>query len=196
MSGNETKWIWVNQPGADDNANPPIPGHDEEGDSTRALGGAGDGEPVQGTISGFSEPDASDSTMFAGASPAEAIEPVVGWLVVVKGPGIGQSVNMAAGMSTVGRGTDQRISLAFGDNSISRNNHVRMIYDSGSRSFYILPGDGKNLSRVNGELLLDNKRLQGGELIELGDTHLRFVPFCHETFDWADVAAAEQDKPA
>ncbi|MEL6795052.1 MAG: FHA domain-containing protein [Pseudomonadota bacterium] len=185
----KTKWIWQNSPGAQGGgANPPIPGHDDDGDTTRALGQGG------GTVSEpFSAPPEApggDSTILARREDAQ-VEPVCGWLVVVKGPGLGDCVRINAGMSPIGRGADQRISLDFGDSSISRSNHARIAYDAGSRSFFIMPGDGKNLSRVNGDLLLDTRKLLGGELIEFGDTHVRFVPFCGEGFDWADVETAD-----
>lgn len=173
---NETKWIWSEKNPGD---NPPIGGGND--DPTRRVAD----DPPASTIAGFDD----DVTTHAAAGTGEDQdigEPVTGWLVVVRGPGLGASLTTGSGLSTIGRGRDQRLSLPFGDKSMSRS-HARLIYDPASRKFFIAPGDGKNLTRVNGELLLGNLELEGGELIELGDTHLRFVPFCGPHFDWADT---------
>lgn len=184
MQNDKTNWIW-NTPGT------------EAGDT--AIPAFGDDEPTRElSKTGGSKPLSDEqTTRFGGSAPAseeqDEIDPVTGWLVVVKGPGRGVSVNIGSGMSTVGRGSDQRISFPFGDRSMSRN-HVRIIYDPNGRNFFIAPGEGKNLTRVNGELLLGTLQLGVGDLIELGDeTHVRFIPFCGPSFDWSDDEPKEGD---
>ncbi|MEO0017489.1 MAG: hypothetical protein RLZZ522_772 [Verrucomicrobiota bacterium] len=56
------------------------------------------------------------------ASPAEDLPegPVVGWLVVVEGPGRGKSVTLGYGMNAIGREPGNRVVLPFGDMQISR----------------------------------------------------------------------------
>jgi hypothetical protein len=51
-------------------------------------------------------------------------EPVVGWLVITSGPGRGQSLQLGYGMNSIGRNEAQRVSLDFGDEEISRENHA------------------------------------------------------------------------
>lgn len=180
----KTTWIWNRD--HDDGKT-----FDESAPLPPIRGGSDDSTRLMGSGHGVEETD--DRTILAGFSDDEgsAQEPVAGWLVIVKGPGRGTSINIASGQSNVGRGTDQRISIPFGDNSISRRDHARIIYDPRSRKFFVLSGEGQNLTRVNDELLLRERELEGGELITMGETEMRFVPFCNAGFDWSDVS----DKP-
>jgi hypothetical protein len=111
-------------------------------------------------------------------------DPVVGWLVVVEGPGRGASLNIGYGNNRVGRAPTENISLDFGDEEISRENHATLTFDGRHRRFYMLPGQGRNLVYVNDQPVMTPIELTGGEEILLGQTKLRFVPFCGKTFDW------------
>jgi hypothetical protein len=124
----------------------------------------------------------------ADAGFATDSDPVTGWLVVVKGPGLGQSVALGAGMNTIGRGKGSRAALAFGDMQISSDDHVRIIYDDAERQFFISHGSGKNISRVNGQLLANTMPLENDSVIELSKaTRVVFKQFCGAGFDWADL---------
>jgi len=113
--------------------------------------------------------------------------PVVGWLVVVKGPGRGRSVPLGYGMNPIGRDTSNRVSLPFDDEQISRKKHAIITYDPRGRKFYFQHGDSSNLSYVGEMPVLAPTLLEGGETIRLGDlTVLRFVPLCGGEFTWED----------
>lgn len=202
MSEDKTKWIWTK--GRDTGgtldegkSKPPIRGFDEEDDGpTRAVN-----SEVSGTLTGLAD-DADDpddgATRHVGAAfDAESapIEPVAGWFVIVKGPGIGASITIPSGQSSIGRDSGQRVCIGFGDNSISRVNHARIIYDPRSRKWLMLPGDGKNLTYVEENMLVSNVELSGGELISMGDTDVRFIPFCNDVFDWSDISDAKESAP-
>ena len=111
-------------------------------------------------------------------------DPVVGWLVVVEGPGRGASLNIGYGNNRVGRAPTENISLDFGDEEISRENHATLTFDGRHRRFYMLPGQGRNLVYVNDQPVMTPVELTGGEEILLGQTKLRFMPFCGKAFDW------------
>jgi len=111
-------------------------------------------------------------------------DPVVGWLVVVKGPGRGQAVRIGAEWNSIGRDPDQRICLNFGDGHISRRNHAKLNYEPIARKFSITIGDGINSTYVRGENLLGPTEIKAGDRIRIGDTELMFVPLCGENFDW------------
>lgn len=111
---------------------------------------------------------------------------VVGWLVVIGGPGRGKFAAISDGMNSVGRGDDQSTQLDFGDESISRSGHAFITYDYVSRKFLIQHGGKSNLVRVNNSPVLQPSELKIGDEISLGNTVLRFVPFCGEDFDWQD----------
>lgn len=115
-------------------------------------------------------------------------DPVTGWLVVVQGPGQGRAVTIGAGLNTIGRSEDERISLPFGDMQLSANDHLRIIYDDEARNFMVVPGTGKNVSRINGQIVAMPMLLENYAVIQLTkNTAVRFAAFCTPNFDWADV---------
>ena len=113
-------------------------------------------------------------------------DPVVGWVVVVDGPGQGASLTLGYGMNSIGRAPSERICLDFGDNQISRTNHAALTYDPRGKKYFVAHGGGKNLTYLGDEPVLMPVELKGGEEIMIGDTKLRFVPFCGAEFDWRD----------
>ncbi len=121
------------------------------------------------------------------ASPAEDLPegPVVGWLVVVEGPGRGKSVTLGYGMNTIGREAGNRASLPFGDMQISRTKHATLTYDPRGRKFFIQHGESTNLTYVGETPVLTPLELTSGDLIRLGDTTvLKFIPLCGDDFNW------------
>jgi hypothetical protein len=114
-------------------------------------------------------------------------DPVVGWLVIVAGPGKGRSFEVGVGANSIGRGADQRISLAWGDQHISRERHAVLIFEPLHMRFFLQSGDTKNLTYMNGTLVMTPAELLGGETISIGNTSLRFVPLCGPTFTWKTV---------
>lgn len=110
----------------------------------------------------------------------------VGWLVVVAGPGRGAAFALQDGVSRVGRGEDQAVSLNFGDNSISRENHLSVAYDSEQNAFYIGQSGRANLVRLNNRPVLSTEQLRTGDQIRVGETTLRFVALCDEAFSWSE----------
>jgi hypothetical protein len=118
-------------------------------------------------------------------------DPVVGWLVVVGGPGIGSYRPIFEGNNTVGRSSSQRVPLDFGDETISSEEQVFIRYDSSTRSFLFVP----NLAKTN-VVSLNDKRPTGAvelnqmDVITMGRTQLVFVPFCGAEFDWAELTDA------
>lgn len=112
--------------------------------------------------------------------------PVVGWLVVIAGPGKGSARELGYGMNSIGRSSEDRVALDFGDEEISRNGHAIVTYDPRGRRFYAQHGGGVNLSYLDDAPLLQPMAMTGGEVLSIGNTRLKFVPFCSEAFDWQD----------
>jgi hypothetical protein len=108
----------------------------------------------------------------------------VGWLVVVDGPGFGESFALHAGMSQIGRGEDQTIPLDFGDAAISRNNHAAIVYDVETHTFLMGHGGKANVVRLNGKPLICTEEVKNADLIRIGETTLRLVVFCDSEFNW------------
>lgn len=193
MTNEKTKWIFddddeegVSSGGAmtealdgDDGIDPTYVGGEE---ATAYVGGGSGAEKTQIYRGG-----ASPSVEASGF--AEDADPVTGWLVVVKGPGLGNAVQLGAGLNMIGRGTGARVALPFGDTLISSEDHLRIIYDDADRTFYVATGSGKNISRVNGQLLANTLPLESDATIELSKaTTVVFKPFCSTAFDWSELA--------
>jgi hypothetical protein len=116
-------------------------------------------------------------------------DPVVGWLVVVGGAGLGAFRPIYEGNNSIGRGRGQRIPIDFGDDTISTEEQAYIRYDSVDRSFLFVP----NLSKTNIVAVNDKKptgavKLELMDVITMGRTQLAFVPFCGEDFDWSELS--------
>ena len=126
----------------------------------------------------------------AKSSGASAMDdPPAGWLVVVKGPGMGSVVTIGIGSNSIGRDPGERISLDFGDEHISREGHAVVTYDPRGKKFYIQHGGGKNLTYLNDEPVLAPSELTPDSVLVIGETTLRFVPLCGPEFNWEDLEA-------
>jgi hypothetical protein len=123
-----------------------------------------------------------------GAQPAHSLsDPVVGWLVVVKGPGSGNSLTLGYGANSIGRAETNRLRLDFGDDQISRSSHAVLTYDPRGRKFYIQPGTGTGLVYIDDQPVLTPRELAARTRIQLGNTVLCFVPLCGDSFDWQEL---------
>ena len=130
------------------------------------------------------------------AAPARSVKFPVGWIVVTDGPGRGESFPLLSGMSQIGRGEDQAVQLDFGDNSISRSNHAAVVYDPDTKEFLLGHGGKSNIVRLNDKPLISNEKLKTGDLMRIGETALRFVALCDDTFNWTDGATGEDEDVA
>lgn len=107
-----------------------------------------------------------------------------GWFVIIDGPGRGASFTIGAGVSTIGRGDDQTISLDFGDQSVSRSAHASVAYDEEQNKFFMGHGGKSNVVRRNGAPVLATEEMNHGDTVRIGKTTLRFVAFCGPDFNW------------
>ena len=114
-------------------------------------------------------------------------DPVVGWLVIVEGPGKGRAMQLGYGMNAIGRGATDRVQLDFGDDQISRGEHAVVTYDPRGRKFYVQHGGGTNLTYLEDAPVLTPVELPALSHIAIGNTVLRFVPLCGDKFDWQDL---------
>ncbi|RTE87795.1 FHA domain-containing protein [Lysobacter sp. N42] len=113
--------------------------------------------------------------------------PVVGWLVVTKGKGLGHDFRLIQGENRIGRGEDMEVCLDFGldsDDTVSRDAHAIVVYDSNAHEFFVERGNSRNLPMLNGSTIRRDQNLSSGDIIRLGDTELQFVAFCGENFNW------------
>jgi hypothetical protein len=121
-----------------------------------------------------------------------AADPVVGWLVIVGGPGLGAYRPIFEGNNTIGRNASQRIPIDFGDDAISAEEQAYLRYDSTDRRFLFVPNLTKtNVVAVNNAKPTNAVALSAMDVITMGRTQLVFVPFCGDEFDWAELVASE-----
>ncbi len=127
------------------------------------------------------------ATPAAASSASDAMQdPPVGWLVVVDGPGRGETLRLGYGRNTLGRGPTTRLNIDFGDTEISRTAHCTVTYDPKTRKFYLNHEDGVNLTYLNEQPVLQPVIIERDARITIGATTLRFLPFCDEQFEWQD----------
>lgn len=118
------------------------------------------------------------------------VEPVVGWLVCIRGEYYGDQFKLKSGRNFIGRGPDMDVVLSL-DPKVSRNRHAIITYEPRGRRFFVQPGDARELFYLNDEVVLNNMQLQGNDVLTLGSTKLMFIPCCSERFSWEDVKNEE-----
>lgn len=116
-------------------------------------------------------------------------DPVVGWVVVVGGAGLGSFRPVFEGNNTIGRSSSQRIPIDFGDDAISSEEQAYIRYDSADRTFLFVPNLAKtNVVQVNDKKPTSAVPLSPMDVITVGRTQLVFVPFCSADFDWSELS--------
>jgi hypothetical protein len=93
---------------------------------------------------------------------------------IIDGPGAGTSHPVYSGDNAIGRGDQNRISLAFGDDAIHREGHAWISAQDGK--FSIEHGGKGNPVYVNGDKITDSRSLKPGDQIKMGKTTLRLDP--------------------
>ena len=53
-----------------------------------------------------------------------------------------------------------------------------------STKFFVTPGEGKTLTYVGTNPVLEKTELQSGTKLKVGNSTFRFVAFCGPEFDW------------
>ena len=115
--------------------------------------------------------------------PKQASDPIVGWIVCIKGKWYGECFTIGAGKNSIGRGDDNRIHIA-GDVQVSRSQHAYIIYEPRSRKYYLQPGNSSGLTYLNQQLVLMPELLKERDEIGLNESRFLFIPLCNESFSW------------
>ncbi len=113
----------------------------------------------------------------------KGIDPVVGWVVCIEGPSKGQDYRIKSERNFVGRDKSMDISIS-GDMGISRENHAVISYNPKNNGFRLFPGEGHGIVYLNDEEVYNSIELKRGDIIEMGETKLMFIPICGEDFKW------------
>lgn len=117
----------------------------------------------------------------------KSVQPVVGWLVGIRGTCRGKDFRLYSGRNYIGRAPENEVVLD--DPQVSREPALQVAYDPRSRAFLAAPGNthSRCLAYLNGELLMGTEKLKSYDKLMVGESsELVFVPFCGEEFDWRD----------
>lgn len=147
--------------------------------------GSGSNAPTQ--IKGYVSKQAAPMQNATDKETMNEFDPVVGWLVVTKGPGRGNAVNVYAGMNSVGRDPGQRVRIDFGDSGVSREGACFITFEPKRQTFHISHGGKANIVYLNDEAVLTPMPLASGQSITIGDTKLRFIALCGPDFNWEEM---------
>lgn len=114
-----------------------------------------------------------------------SIDPVVGWLVCIKGDAFGKSFTLKSGKNFIGR--DRKMDVALtGDKSVSRQCHAIILYDPKSKMFLVQPGTSRELFYLNDKVVLGVEAVESNDVLSIGKTDLMFIPCCSPQFCWED----------
>lgn len=109
--------------------------------------------------------------------------PVVGWLVCIKGESRGADFQIHSQYNYIGRAKHMDICIPT-DPHISAEKAAVLAYDNNDKTFFFSPGSGHNLVRINGSVVMSPVVLKAYDVLTIGETQLLFVPLCGDHFDW------------
>lgn len=124
-------------------------------------------------------------TVVVGRESSPGYMPVVGWLVCIEGNDRGRDFRVHAGYNTIGKSADNDICIP-GDNAVSRERHALLAYDEEENIFFFAPGNGINLLRLNGKVLMAPTEIKSHDVLTIGQSKLIFVPLCSDSFRWSE----------
>lgn len=153
---------------------------------TEAFDGDRDVPPTEafvdtGDLSGRTMPAESEETVGLDILKGTKIVPVVGWLVCTEGSDKGKDFRLHAGNNFVGRSPDRDVYLR--DPSVSRK-HFSVSYDQRKDRWFTTMWEGKEIVYVNDEPISNATPLKKGDLIEVANTKLVFIPLEREYVEW------------
>lgn len=111
------------------------------------------------------------------------VDPVVGWLTAINGKEKGRDYRIHSDNNFIGRDQSMDICIDY-DETISREKHAILSFDTRSLSFFLSPSEGRSIIRVNDVPIYQTTKLNDFDKIELGETLLIFRSLCGENFSW------------
>ena len=141
-------------------------------------------DAVKAASSGSGKAAVEDSEKTVGFySSAIGTEPVVGWLVCTEGAHFGEDFRLKSGRNFIGRSTGMDVAITK-DGTVSRERHTAVVYEPKGNLFIVQPGDSKELSYLNGDVVLSPVQIKPNDRLSVGQTELMFIPCCSAAFKW------------
>lgn len=113
----------------------------------------------------------------------DVFNPVVGWLVCIKGAFRGAVFQIHSQYNYIGRAKHMDICIPT-DSHISAEKAAVLAYDNSEKAFFLAPSSGRTVVRVNGSFVTASVVLKEYDVLTIGETKLLFVPLCGDHFDW------------
>lgn len=146
-------------------------------------------ENVTGNFNSIPASDDQKTVSFFSGSPILADKnPVVGWMVCIKGAMYGQDFRLKSGRNFVGRGDNMDICLR-GESTVSRDRHAILIYEPKQNVFLAQPGETKELIYLNGNVVLTPTLMKKNDVLQVGDVSLMLIPCCDDLYQWSQEEA-------
>jgi len=130
--------------------------------------------------------DQKTVSFFAGDETLAEQDPVVGWLVSIKGKQYGHDYRLKAGRNFIGRSSAMDVAL-LDEMTVSRDRHAIVVYEPKQNMFLAMPGDTKELVYLNGNVVLMPTEMRKNDVLQVGEVLLMLVPFCDNEFTWNKV---------
>lgn len=110
------------------------------------------------------------------------MDPVVGWLVCVKGSERGRDFRLHLGKNFVGRSLAMDIAITS-EKGIASVNHTCIIYET-KKNRFLLISLGGTPTYLNGELVIKSIDLKDYDRISVGETEFDFISYCKGDIKW------------
>lgn len=163
----------------------PVTGANGQEHAKKGVDDYGQTMPAGITPSDTNTQTAPGKNGYTSAVPT-AFNPVTGWLVCIEGASKGTDYRIRSQYNYIGRAKHMDICIS-GDEYISSEKAAILAYDDMERKFFIAPGMGHNLIRLNDKMVMGSEMLKAYDIITVGKTKLLFIPLCGEQFDWKNV---------
>lgn len=115
---------------------------------------------------------------------------LTGWLVCIKGELSGNIYELKKGKTTIGGTDGQDINLAS-DAKVAKSCQAVIEYNPETRRFLASAGDSRELSYVNGQMVLFDLELHNRDILQVGEESFLFIPLCGEDFAWEEESSQE-----
>ena len=162
---------------------PPPPNYDD--DEEEVVIETGEPPPMDGPTRGYRDARKGnhEGKTIGIFQKKGGFDPVVGWLVCVKGPDKGRDYRIRSERNLIGRARNMDLCIS-GDAGISRDKHAVLVFDPKKTIFTLVPSDSGGLIYVNKEAIYTPRGLNAYDRIEMGESEFLFVPLCCDYFQW------------
>jgi hypothetical protein len=111
------------------------------------------------------------------------VEPVVGWLICLRGAYVGESFPLKPGQNCIGRSLHMDVPL-LDEESVSRDTHSIIIFEPIHADFYVSNGRGNSLTYLNHNVVMQPEKLKSYDILRFGKCEYLFMPLCSDQFSW------------